>query len=325
MIDVSVLVISYNHEKFIEECLESVLRQKTDFSFEILIHDDASSDRTQNIIKRYQLQYPGVIKTVLQKENQFKKGRTHPDEFLFPLIKGKYVCIIEGDDCWCDEYKLQKQFEAMEVQKGCSICVHKTQSIDSEGRKLNQVLGERVFLEGVIPRLDMFKIYFQQNEWVFQTGSYFMRSEIFLDRPCFWSEFYVGDLPMVLWFVHNGDFYFIDEIMSCYGRFSEGSATNLNREKEYAVQKAETNARGLIAFNEYTLKIYWAYLRHITSFYIYQYYSATKEIISDEYFLIAKNELSVKEKVTAKLKYTTVGYKLRNLREDFYKKKIKKD
>ena len=59
MIDVSVLVISYNHEKFIEECLESVLRQKTDFSFEILIHDDASSDRTQNIIKRYQLQYPG--------------------------------------------------------------------------------------------------------------------------------------------------------------------------------------------------------------------------------------------------------------------------
>ena len=130
---------------------------------------------------------------------------------------------------------------------------------------------------------------------------------------------------MVLWFVHNGDFYFIDEIMSCYRRFSEGSATNLNREKEYAVQKAETNARGLIAFNEYTLKIYWAYLRHITSFYIYQYYSATKEIISDEYFLIAKNELSVKEKVTAKLKYTTVGYKLRNLREDFYKKKIKKD
>ena len=64
------------------------LPQKTDFSFEILIHDDASSDRTQNIIKRYQLQYPGVIKTVLQKENQFKKGRTHPDEFLFPLIKG---------------------------------------------------------------------------------------------------------------------------------------------------------------------------------------------------------------------------------------------
>lgn len=321
MIDVSVLLISYNHAKYIEECLNSILRQKTTFQFEILIHDDASTDGTQEIIKRYQKQYSN-IKTVLQEENQFTKGKTHPDEALFHLIAGKYVSVVEGDDCWCDDTKLQKQFDALSNNSDCPMCVHKSRCIDAKGTDLGVVLGEGLFEEGVISSDEIFKVFFEDNNWAFQTSSYFMRVEVLLNRPYFWKKFYVTDLPTILWFAHNGNFFFLDDTMSCYRMFTEGSATVLNRQRDYAIRKAKTNAEGLIAFNEYTSGQHWSHLKHVTSLYIYQYYAATKNILSDEYLSEAIEELSSKEKITAKLKFTKFGYLLRNIREDINKTKM---
>ena len=113
-IKVSIFCITYNHEKYIEEALKSMVCQKTNFKFEILVHDDASTDNTPNIIKKYAEQYPDLIKHILQKENQSRKGVRILKEILLPMAQGEFYAFLEGDDCWCDENKLQKQFNFME-------------------------------------------------------------------------------------------------------------------------------------------------------------------------------------------------------------------
>ena len=323
MVEVSVLLIAYNHSKYIKKCLDSIIAQHTNFKFEILIHDDASTDGTQDIIREYSSKYSN-IKTVLQSENQFRKGKTHPDEPLIPLATGKYICIVEGDDYWCDEQKLQKQYDVMEIHQDCSMSVHQTKCIDENENELNLEHRWKNHISGVIQSKDIFHEYFIKNKWPFQTSSFFVRKDIFVNRPPFWDKFYVGDLPMILWFAYLGNYYYIDDTMSCYRMFSSGSATSLNRQREYALRKAKTNAEGLIAFNEYTHGECWQYIKKITSLYIYQYFSGSKEILDKEYFLIAQKELSLKEKFIASLKFTKIGYCLRNVRENLLKLQLKK-
>lgn len=321
-VEVSVLVIAYNHCNYIEKCLDSILSQETHFGFEILIHDDASTDGTQDIINSYLSKYKN-IKTVLQTENQFSKGKVHPDEALFNLVQGKYVCIVEGDDCWCDNTKLQRQYDALESHADCSMCVHKFRLMDSNGYELGNIKGNYSNQNTIIASDQLFSTYFVDNIWAFQTSTFFMRSKLLLNRPDFWDKFYVGDLPMILWFAHNGSFYYIDKVMSCYRIFAQGSATNQNRQRDYAIKKAKTNAEGLIAFNEYTNRQHWKYLKHIISYYVYQYFAATRIVLSYQYFDVAKKELSLTEKVSAKVKYTKIGYCLRNIREDMRKARLK--
>ena len=112
---VSVVVITYNHEPYIKECLDGIISQKTDFPIEILVNDDCSVDNTASIIKEYELKYPRLFRCIYQKENQYSKG-IHPwSDILFPIAKGKYIALCEGDDYWIDPYKLQKQVDFMEI------------------------------------------------------------------------------------------------------------------------------------------------------------------------------------------------------------------
>ena len=85
--------------------------QKTDFPFEILIHDDASTDGTADIIREYEAKYPDIIKPIYQTENQYSKGIKVSQVYQFPRAKGKYIALCEGDDYWTDPYKLQKQVD----------------------------------------------------------------------------------------------------------------------------------------------------------------------------------------------------------------------
>lgn len=105
----SICCIAYNHEKYIEDALTGFLIQETDFPIEILIHDDASTDNTANIIRDYEARYPNIIKPIYQTENQFSLGRRMNAEFNFTRALGDYLAICEGDDYWVDIRKLQKQ------------------------------------------------------------------------------------------------------------------------------------------------------------------------------------------------------------------------
>jgi glycosyltransferase involved in cell wall biosynthesis len=112
---VSIAVATYNHENYIKEALESFLMQKTNFNVEIIINDDASTDKTAEIVKEYKDKYPHIIKTYLQKENQYSLGKKPWFEVLFPNSKGKYIALCEGDDYWTDQLKLQKQVDFLET------------------------------------------------------------------------------------------------------------------------------------------------------------------------------------------------------------------
>ena len=111
---VSICCITYNHENYIEECLQGFLKQETNFKFQILIHDDASTDKTQKVIQKYRNRLPYNSDVILQVENQYSKGFNPLRQKLLPEAKGKYIAICEGDDFWTDPLKLQKQVDFLE-------------------------------------------------------------------------------------------------------------------------------------------------------------------------------------------------------------------
>ncbi|CAC9976597.1 glycosyltransferase family 2 protein [Flavobacterium panici] len=112
---VSIICTTFNHESFIGETLNGFLIQKTTFPFEIIVHDDASTDNTESVINDFAVKYPLIIKPILQKENQYSKKEVNIwSDFTFPKAQGKYIALCEGDDYWIDELKLQKQVDFLE-------------------------------------------------------------------------------------------------------------------------------------------------------------------------------------------------------------------
>lgn len=121
---VSVLSITYNHGPYIEQMLKSVLAQKTDFKIELIIHDDASTDDTAAIIRKYETKYPDIIKPIYETENQYSKGPYDFINNMFKQAKGKYLAFCEGDDFWIEQNKLQAQVDFMEDNTNYALCFH---------------------------------------------------------------------------------------------------------------------------------------------------------------------------------------------------------
>ena len=119
---VSICCITYNHEPYIRDCLDGFVMQRTNFPFEVLIHDDASTDRTADIIREYEAKYPDIVKPIYQTENQFSKGVSLSMTLNYPRARGKYIAKCEGDDYWVDPLKLQKQFDFLESHPDYSMC-----------------------------------------------------------------------------------------------------------------------------------------------------------------------------------------------------------
>ncbi len=107
---VSVTCVTYNHKDYIRDMIEGVLSQKTQYKYELIIHDDASSDGTTEIIKEYADKYPDIIVPLYETENQYLKG-TDVGSLFLPYIRGRFVANCDGDDYWIDPYKIQKQVD----------------------------------------------------------------------------------------------------------------------------------------------------------------------------------------------------------------------
>ncbi|MTI64683.1 glycosyltransferase [Methylophaga sp.] len=130
---VSICCITYNHEDYIEDALNGFLIQETDFPIEILIHDDASTDRTSDIIRNYQANYPKIVKPIYQTENQFSHGKRMNADFNFTRAKGDYLAICEGDDYWVDTSKLQKQVNYLIANPSYVLTFTDALTFNSEG------------------------------------------------------------------------------------------------------------------------------------------------------------------------------------------------
>ena len=135
---VSICCLAYNHKKYIRECLDEFILQKTNFAFEVLIHDDASTDGTADIIREYQAKYPEIIKPIYQTENQYSKGVKPSFTFNFPRARGTYIAMCEGDDYWTDPLKLQKQVDFLEANLSCIGYCHNFKTIDSNNKTLEE-------------------------------------------------------------------------------------------------------------------------------------------------------------------------------------------
>ena len=130
---VSVCCITYNHEKYIEQALDGILMQETTFPFELIIHDDASTDRTPEILRHYADNYPEIIRLILQRENQFSKAGLINLRFVFPEARGRYIALCEGDDFWTDKTKLDKQVRFLDANPEYVITYSDCKPFDEEG------------------------------------------------------------------------------------------------------------------------------------------------------------------------------------------------
>lgn len=134
-VQVSVCVIAYNHEHYIVQCLESILRQRTSFDFEVLVRDDASTDGTRRVLQAYKERYPDRVRLVLERKNTWNDPDCKPviGRILAPLARGRYLASCEGDDYWTDDTKLQRQFDYMEAHPECVLCSHITEIVRDDG------------------------------------------------------------------------------------------------------------------------------------------------------------------------------------------------
>lgn len=140
---VSVYVATYNQEKYLRDCLDGIVMQKTNFPFEALIIDDCSSDSNPEIIREYARRYPDIIRPFLLKENYFSQRKSKIYEVFFPNAKGKYIAFCEGDDYWTYDGKLQAQVDFLEAHPDYSMCCHnykiKNESTTRNTPRLNKI------------------------------------------------------------------------------------------------------------------------------------------------------------------------------------------
>ena len=215
---ISVICQTYNHEKYIRNCLDGFVNQRTSYKYEVLINDDASTDRTPMIIKEYEKKYPTIIKAFYQTENQYSKGKSIFRDILKPYTKGKYIAFCEGDDYWCDEGKLQTQIEFLEHHPEYSGIVHNTRIVD-ENNKGNELCfyGKTRDIESLNSMLDFP-----------HTSSYVLRNPFIQTVPdlrqaaesiSYWDKSYA------LYMMKTGKIRYIDNIMSCY-RYISNSGTS---------------------------------------------------------------------------------------------------
>lgn len=202
---VSVLCVAFNHQKYIRRCLDSIVGQKTSFKYEIIIHDDASSDGTQDIIREYSERFPNLIIPILQEENQYSKGKDIVKNYLFPEASGKYIVECECDDYWCDENKLQRQVDVLEKHKECVLCVHATNSVDADGNEMYLHFPMMKIKEGIITTREFMDMTLDENSWPFHLSAFMVKKQLFEEymdfkTTGFPSKFFrVGDLPLYLY------------------------------------------------------------------------------------------------------------------------------
>lgn len=212
---VSVYSKVYNHEPYIRSALEGFISQKTNFKFEVIVHDDASTDNSAKIIKEYAEKYPDIIKPIFQTENQYSKKISILKTFIIPKIKGKYVATCEGDDYWISCHKLQKQVDFLEHNPDYVACTHNTIML----KKKIFFYKKRMFSKG---DRDLYISSFLKSGY--HTSSLMYRREYLFNRPDFTTKQPgVGDFPLAIYLALSGKIKFFDENMSLYRYSTPGS------------------------------------------------------------------------------------------------------
>lgn len=252
---VSICCITYNHEKYITDAIESFLMQKTNFNFEIIIHDDASTDNTADIIREFAKEYP-IVKPIFQSENQYSKDISISESYVYPKATGKYIALCEGDDYWVDPYKLQKQVDYMEANPSCSLCCHSGLKVNSDNSEIIEVM--RPHKEGYISTGDIID---RGNN--LPTASFLFPRNMIKELPNFLKVSPVGDYPLVMLLASKGTVYYMDTVMSAYRVGDPGSWTSRvsSMKAEHKIEIAKGIISMLDEFDKYSKFKYSKYVK----------------------------------------------------------------
>lgn len=313
---VSISVITFNHEKYIKKALDSFLMQKTEFPFEILIHDDASTDKTQDIIKEYEEKYPEIIRAICQEKNQYSQGFHNVSAYFnYPRAEGKYIAFCEGDDYWIDPLKLQKQVSYMEAHPDCSLTIHGADLITESEEYIKDSrpfsTSKIVTMEEVVDARELFP-----------SASMVFRSEDGKNLPEFYYNAPVGDIPLHLFLATRGYVYYFDEKMSIYRLGGAGSWTTAIKAKENLEKKRQHNLalqKLFEEFNQYTEKKYENIVEYTKNRLQLGYLldgGRYKEAMSKKYKQVWDKELTGKEKIYVTVRRFTPEFIFRILRRE---------
>ena len=218
---VSVCILAFNHENYIRETLDNILIQETSFDFEIIVHDDASTDKTPQIIKEYQERFPKIIRAILQTENQFSKDIKPLSTFVYPYLKSEFVAFCEGDDYWNNPQKLEKQVAIFRRHKDIVICGHNVKIVNEAG--VNQ---KKIFYKKPVASSD-FKFAFHDEFYnhFFHTATIMIKTSVIKQQPVT-DNWISGDIQFILFSLSKGMGFYIDQKMAVKRRNLESIVHN---------------------------------------------------------------------------------------------------
>ncbi|MDY6331084.1 MAG: glycosyltransferase family 2 protein [Fibrobacter sp.] len=241
---VSVWCIAFNHVRYIAQALDSFLMQITNFPFEIIVHDDASTDGTTDIIREYERKFPRIVKPIYETENQYSKKDGSLRRIVDGFCRGKYCASCEGDDYWTCSDKLQKQVDFLENHTEYIACAHNTLVIEMDGRKKDYVMHP--------PKDTILSISDLKERW--HASSLMYQNDL---RTKNWPTFMLcspapGDVKFAALLKSFGPIYRFGEVMSAYRHGTPGSWTK-TQVRELGKWKNEENVIAFYEkFNEWT-------------------------------------------------------------------------
>ncbi len=239
---ISVCIITYNHENYIQKAIEGVLMQQCNFEVELILSNDFSIDSTdeiiQEVLKKHQKK--SFIKYFKQNKNLGMMAN-----FIFTLKQctGKYIAICDGDDYWIDELKLQKQVDFLEGNPSFSACFHNAYIINS----FDAITG--VFCEWNSNRVIHSEDVIYKGGGIYPTASILFRNKI--ELPSFTLEAKAGDSALAFSLLEIGNFYYSSEIMCIYRKHEGGVYTSIHNNKEKKLEDIKSNIKLLVNYRAY--------------------------------------------------------------------------
>lgn len=230
---VSVVCITFNHAPYIADALKSFIAQQTDFPFEIIVHDDASTDGTADIIREYHERYPGLIRPVLQQENQYSQHHCF-DRIIHGAVdmaRGKYIAYCEGDDFWTDSCKLQLQADFLNANPDYGMCYGRVDCLSQKQMQVVRQFGgpsedfNALLIENCVPTCTaMFrrKLYLQYFDDI---------------KPC-GRGWKMSDMPMWLYMSHSFRIKFFNRILATYRELEESAVHSADPQKRLSTDRS---------------------------------------------------------------------------------------